>query len=188
MAERGNTEFGSPETGSSAGGDRGGSPRRSDAARPTEFSPDEWRTLLDLPGAVVIAATSAEADGMRRTVDEGLAGSRAVEAGRHSDSPLVRRIATQLHDEAPDGAQPSAVEFNDRAQGTAEVLAAGRRAYHVLRKAAPADARAYREWVTAIAERVCAAARSGGFLGLGGVQVSDSERRFLTDLAAELGA
>ncbi|MGA8114657.1 MAG: hypothetical protein WCA46_13410 [Actinocatenispora sp.] len=155
--------------------------------RPTEYSEEEWELLLELPEAVVIAATSAEADSMRRTVDEGLAGRHAIDAGRHSDSPLVRRIATELRAANSDGPRPAAVEFNDRAEGLADVLAASREAAAVLKKAAPADATAYRQWLTAIAEQVCGAAKSGGFLGLGGTQVSESEQRFLADLAAGLG-
>ena len=37
---------------------------------------------------------------------------------------------------------------------------------------------AYRHWLVEIAEQVVGAAPSGGILGLGGDQVSDSERRF----------
>ncbi|MEV0839055.1 hypothetical protein AB0I55_05795 [Actinocatenispora sera] len=155
----------------------------------TDFTPHEWQLLVELPERVVIAATSAEADGMRRTIDEGLAGDRAIETGRHSDSPLVRRVAAELWtDDDTEAPRPAAVEFNDRARGVADVLAACRRVADVLAaKAAPADAAAYRDWIGAIADRVCAAARSGGFLGIGGEAVSAAERRFLAELAAAFG-
>lgn len=149
------------------------------------YSTDEWQLLVELPELVVIAATSAEADGMRRTVDEGLAGDRAIEAGRHSDSPLVRRVAAELWTDDDSGTepQPTAVEFNDRRKGLADVLAKARQVAGVLSsRAAPADAAAYRDWLRAIAEQVCAAARSGGFLGIGGEQISAAERAFLTNL------
>lgn len=151
----------------------------------TGYSTAEWELLVELPELVVIAATSAEADGMRRTVDEGLAGDRAIEAGRHSDSPLVRRVAAELWTDDDTGAepQPTAVEFNDRRKGLADVLAKARRAAAMLSdRAAPADARAYREWLLAIAQQVCAAARSGGFLGIGGEQISTAEHAFLAGL------
>jgi len=156
------------------------------AERVTDFSPYEWRLLVELPERVVIAATSAEPDGMRRTVDEGMAGDRAIEAGRHSDSPLVRRVAAELWTDDDAGApRPTAVEFNDRARGVAEVLAACRRAADLLAaRAARADADAYRDWIGDIAQQVCAAARSGGFLGFGGEPISTAERRFLADLTA----
>ncbi|GAA3517053.1 hypothetical protein [Actinocatenispora rupis] len=156
--------------------------------RTTDYTPSEWRLLVELPELVVIAATSAEADGMRRTVDEGMAGDRGIESGTHSDSPLVRKVAAELWTDDDTGTpQPTAVEFNDRAKGLADTLAKARRAATVLAaKAAPADARAYTEWVSRIAEVVCGAAKSGGFLGIGGESVSPAERRFLTSLSDAL--
>lgn len=156
----------------------------------TDYSEPEWELLTELPDLVVIAATSAEADGARRTIDEGLEGGRAIEAGRRSDSPLVRAVAAELwtDEESTDEPQPAAVEFNNRAKGLADTLAKARQAAALLAaKAAPADAAAYKGWLDDIAERVCEAAKSGGFLGVGGEQVSDNERRFLTDLRAALG-
>jgi hypothetical protein len=156
----------------------------------TDYSTEEWELLVELPELVVISATSAEADGARRTVEEGLAGDRAIEAGRRSDSPLVRAVAAELwtDEENTDEPQPAAVEFNDRRRGLTDTLAKARRAAGLLAaKAAPADAAAYKGWLGDIAEQVCEAARSGGFLGIGGEQVSDAEREFLTDLRAALG-
>ncbi|HEY3505684.1 MAG TPA: hypothetical protein VGN37_23215 [Actinocatenispora sp.] len=157
-------------------------------ARTTDYSPNEWQLLVELPELVVIAATSAEPDGMRRTVDEGLAGDRGIESGRHSDSPLVRRVAAELWTDDDTGSpQPTAVEFNDRAKGLTDTLAKVRRAAALLaEKAAPADAHAYAQWLTGIAESVCGAAKSGGFLGIGGEAVSPAEQRFLGSLADAL--
>lgn len=161
----------------------------SSQARESGYSAEEWDLLVELPELVVIAATSAEPDGMRRTVDEGLAGDRGIEAGRRSDSPLVRRIAAELWSDDEEGSGPAAVEFNDRAAGLADTLDKARRANALLAgSATPADAAAYRGWLLGIAEQVCGAARSGGFLGIGGETVSPAERAFLTDLDAALTA
>lgn len=155
----------------------------------TSYADDEWELLTELPDLVVIAATSAEADGARRTVDEGLAGDRAIEAGRRSGSALVRSVAAELwtDEENSDEPQPAAVEFNDRRQGLADTLAKARQVAALLAsRADPADAAAYKGWLGDIAETVCEAAKSGGFLGIGGEQVSSAERQFLTDLRAAL--
>lgn len=150
------------------------------------FPPGEWELITHLPARVIVAATSAEPDGPRRTVAEGLAGLDAIAAGRAFDSDLVRAVVSAIYAEA-DEDRPAAEEFTDRAAGLAEVLEACRRATAVLAaRADPADSAAYRQWVQSVAARVCGASRSGGMLGLGGEQVSAAERRFLDDLAVAL--
>jgi hypothetical protein len=156
------------------------------------FRPGEWELLTHLPARVIVAATSAEPDGPRRTVAEGLAGLDAIAAGRAFDSDLVRAVVSAIYAEADDDRPtaadpPTAPGHSDRAVSVAEVLAACRRATDVLAaRADPADSAAYRQWVQSIAARVCGASRSGGVLGLGGKQVSAAERRFLDELAVAL--
>ena len=45
------------------------------------------------------------------------------------------------------------------------------------------DAGAYKLWLLEIADHVVTAASSGGFLGIGGETVSESERRFRDELS-----
>jgi hypothetical protein len=51
---------------------------------------------------------------------------------------------------------------------------------------APEDAVAFKAWLGAIAERVAEASKEGGFLGFGGVQVSDAEKATLAEIAGAL--
>jgi len=157
------------------------------ATRPRVESPyrrDEWELLIRLPGRIVVAATSAEADTPRRTVTEGLAGIDAIAAGRASASRLVRDVVAAIYAESEDD-PPVAEEFRDRASGIADVLAACREAARILaERAGREDRDAYRHWLEAIAARVCQAARTGGVLGLGGQLVGPAEQRFLADLGA----
>jgi hypothetical protein len=147
------------------------------------FSPEEWELLVRLPGQVVIAATSAEADGARRTVAEGLAGLDAIAAGRSSANPLVRTVVSTIYAEH-DASQPAAEEFVDRAAGLAAVLMSCHRAAGLLaERSADDDRLAYQAWLQSIAERVCGAASSGGMFGLGGDLISAAEAQFLDDLS-----
>jgi hypothetical protein len=146
---------------------------------------DEWELLVRLPGRVVVAATSAEADTARRTVAEGLAGIDAIAAGRASASRLVREVVAAIYAETGDEESPVAEEFHDRPAGITEVLAACREAGRLLAERADrADRDAYRHWLEAIAARVCQASRTGGVLGMGGPLVSAAEQRFLAELGA----
>jgi hypothetical protein len=52
---------------------------------------------------------------------------------------------------------------------------------------APGDAAAFKAWLCDISQKVAEAAKEGGFLGIGGVLVSDSEKATLADIAKALG-
>jgi hypothetical protein len=149
---------------------------------PLAFETYEWELLTRLPARIMIAATSAEPDSDSRTVDEGLAGLNAIAAGADSRSDLVRAVVAAIYAEAePD--PPAVEQLRDRAGGTGDVLMSCRAAALVLdAHATRADALAYREWIEAIADRVCGAARTGGAFGVGGVRRSPAERQFLGDL------
>jgi hypothetical protein len=160
-------------------------PRRPATAtgRPPALGRDEWELLVRLPGRVVVAATSAEADSPRRTVSEGLAGIEAIAAGRDSASALVRGIVAEIYHETD--APPAAEEYREPADGIADVLASCRAAADVLAlRAGREDADAYRHWIEAIATRVCHAAKGSDLLGFGGPPVSAAEWHFLAELTA----
>lgn len=132
------------------------------------FEPHEWELLTRLPARIMIAATSAQEDSDRRSVDEGLAGLNALAAGAASESGLVRAIVAAIYAE-DDPDPPTAEQFRDRKTGIAEVLVSCRAAALVLdARATPADALKYREWVESIATR------------------SSAEQKFLLDLAEAL--
>jgi hypothetical protein len=149
------------------------------------LSRQEWELLVRLPRRVLVAATSAERDSGKHTVSEGLAGIESIAAGRASGSRFVQQVVAAIYAEqdAADDEAPAAEEFRDPAVGIAAVLEEARAAIRILNERMPlTDARAYGHWLLSIATTVCEAARSGGFLGLGGVPVSPAEQRFLDDL------
>jgi len=154
------------------------------------FSDEEWGLLVGLPQAVVTAASAAETDGTRRTMAEGAAGHEAISAGRESPSPLVSAVAVELVSRVGDPEageelpvitppEPAAAisDALDRARAAAAVLAA---------RVDEGESGAYRHWIVSIAEQVVTAASTGGVLGLGGEQVTESERSFRDRLAAAL--
>jgi hypothetical protein len=52
---------------------------------------------------------------------------------------------------------------------------------------APGDAPAFKTWLRAISQKVAEASAEGGFLGIGGVQISDAEKATLADISHALG-
>ena len=57
----------------------------------------------------------------------------------------------------------------------------------ILNAKAPKDAPAFKAWLQTISQNVAEASSEGGFLGIGGVQVSDTEKATLADISKALG-
>jgi hypothetical protein len=62
-----------------------------------------------------------------------------------------------------------------------------RQAGAVVDAKAPADAAAFKGWLRQISQHVAQAATEGGFLGIGGVPVSDAEKATLKEISSALG-
>lgn len=150
------------------------------------FEPHEWELLIRLPAKIMIAASAAEPDNERKTVDEGLAGINAIAAGASSDSDLVKATVAAIYAEA-DPDPPTSKEFDDPVGAMTEVFVSCRAASLVLdSRASRADGQAYRQWVESIADRVCGAAKSGGALRPEATSLSAAEQEFLHQLAEAL--
>ena len=73
------------------------------------------------------------------------------------------------------------------AQCVQRSLASLREVSAILDANAPSDAAAFKAWLRGISQKVAEAAVEGGFLGFGGVKVSDAEKATLDDIAKALG-
>ncbi|MEN3614039.1 hypothetical protein AAH979_31365 [Plantactinospora sp. ZYX-F-223] len=151
------------------------------------FSDDEWGLLVGLPQSVLTAASAAESDGSRRTRTENAAGLESIAAGRESASPLVAAVAGELITRVGDpevGEELPTIEPDDPKALIADVLSRAQSASKLLAaRVSEGEAGAYRHWLLTIAEQVVTAASTGGVLGLGGDEVTESERRFRDELA-----
>jgi hypothetical protein len=154
------------------------------------YSDDEWGLLVGLPQSVMLAAVNASHDSPSRTAGETGAGLDAIAAGRDSGSTLVRDVALELVRQLGDpetGELPPTLDIGTREVDLGDVLTRARAATDVLAaKAGPGEATAYRHWLVGIADQVVNAAKSGGFLGIGGSWVTESERRFVDELSTIL--
>jgi hypothetical protein len=154
------------------------------------YSDEEWGLLVGLPQSVMMAAIFAESDSTNRTATESGAGLDAIAAGRDSGSTLVRDVALELFTRLGDpetGELPPVLDVGTREVEPGDVLDRARSATTLLAaKAGPGEAAAYRHWLVGIADQVVNAAKSGGFLGIGGSWVSESERRFVDELSSVL--
>nr|WP_205808290.1 hypothetical protein [Micromonospora sp. HNM0581] len=146
--------------------------------------------LVGLPQSVLTAASAAESDGTRATMAEGAAGLETISGGRESASPLVAAVAGEIVTRVGDpeaGEEMPVIEPPDPRGYAEDVLGRAKEASALLAaKVDEGEAGAYRHWLVEIAEQVVGAASSGGVLGLGGTEVSPSERRFRDRLSQVL--
>jgi hypothetical protein len=64
-----------------------------------------------------------------------------------------------------------------------------RKAIEILEaKATSSEADAYKRFVMTLAQAVAGAHKEGGFLGIGGKQISDAENQALDEISGALGA
>ena len=149
--------------------------------RRADFNAEEWSTVVDGPlyaGLRVIAASRGG------TLRETLAMGRVYQEARarHGDSELL----DELIQSPPSIDADSAKEV----QGNIGELASQRlrEAIGVLEpKSTPAETDSYKKFVMTVAQAVAGAHKEGGFLGIGGKQISDTENQALDEISTALG-
>jgi hypothetical protein len=163
-------------------------------AAKTDFTPDEWKLLLQSPLLAGIAISAAEPSGLIGMVKESMASARALlSAASDPDADaLVKAVAGDF--ETPEGrghAQESVKATISGAAKPADVVAKAldslKNASALLDAKGGADAAPFKTWLTHIAKSVSEAAPEGGFLGFGGTQVSEAEKATVVQIAATLG-
>jgi hypothetical protein len=147
-----------------------------------DFNAEEWSTLAEGPLLAGIRVVTSERGG---TIRESFAMSKVYAAARQSqgESALLDELV----------ATPPAMDPQKLQQGDGDPAAAVgerlRAAVGILgEKAATEDVEAYRRFVLAVAQAAAEAHKEGGFVGIGGKQVSAQEQAALDEIRSVLGA
>lgn len=157
------------------------------------FSEDEWNTVVSSPMLVAMAVTMADPSGLWGLVKESAAGARGLADAKTSGAggPIAQKIVAAFETaEGRKAARDSLREdlkSRESAELKAQVLSRLDKAVSAVEARAPEQAQAYKSWLMSTAERVAESAKEGGFLGFGGVAVSDQERATLDELRKRLG-
>ena len=156
------------------------------------FTPDEWKVLLQSVMMAGIAVTAAEPSGLWGMLKEGMAGSRALLQAKSDAgaSPLVSALVADFETSegrtiARDGLQEK-LKGSKPADIKVKCIAALQQAGEIVASKAPDAAPAFKTWLYRISQDVAEAASEGGFLGFGGVKVSDAEKATLAEIATAL--
>lgn len=151
-----------------------------------DFSADEWDLLRSSPMMAGILVVAASPSGPVGLVQESAAAGRMIlEAASSAQTPLLKSLTEDMKTsmsipKPPAGASPTAVQ-----DAATEIL---RRTSELLgQKATPEEAAEIKQWLAKIAQATAEATKEGGFLGFGGVLVTEEEKAAVTKVGSTLG-
>jgi hypothetical protein len=158
----------------------------------TTFAPEEWALLLRSVMTAGLAVSMADPSGLWGLLKEGVASAGALVEAKvdpRADA-LVKAVIGDFDTAAGRGAARDDLKAQFAGSKPAEVkqkcIETLRRVSALLDAKAPDDAAAFKGWLRHISQRVAEAANEGGFLGIGGIQVSEAEKATLAEISNAL--
>ena len=141
------------------------------------FNADEWAVVTSAPSLAALMVIAADRGG---TIRESLAAQRGfADALSNEPGPLLREMLTAPAPLDPQERPKTPDELKSQAPRTL------REAIATLERVAMDDEVVeYKRFVYGLAEAVARAHKEGGFLGIGGKEISESEQAALDEIAA----
>jgi hypothetical protein len=151
-----------------------------------DFSADEWDLLRSSSLMASILVVAASPSGPVGLIQESTAaGKMIVQSAQTAQTPLLKALAEDLTQhmsipKPPQGATPEKVQA-----AASEILK--RTSALLAQKATPEEAAEIKQWLVKVAQATAEATKEGGFLGFGGILVSDQEKTALAMVNSNLG-
>lgn len=149
--------------------------------RRADFNAEEWATVVDGPIYAALLVIAASHGGRLR---ESLALGRVYQNAQasHGESELLDELVKS----------PPAIGAEEARHAQSNILEVATQHLRdaiaiVAAKATPAETDSYKTFVMTVSQAVASAHKEGGFLGIGGKQISDAENQALDEISAALG-
>ena len=161
-------------------------------ATKSDFTAEEWAQVLGSVMMAGMAVTLAEPSGLIGLTKEGLASGSALAAVKSDPNAnaLIKSAVSDFETSEGRAAARGVIQAKLGGKQASEmkgiILQALSQGAALVDAKAPSDAAAFKGWLAQISERVASAAREGGFLGFGGVQVSEAEKATLGEISSAL--
>lgn len=161
-------------------------------ANKASFTPEEWARLVASPMVASMAITAADPSGLWGLLKESMSSGWALlEAKQDAQAaPLVKAVADDIANAQTRDAVRNSFQEQFKGSQFADVK---RKAIDELRAVsalldakASEDAAAFKSWLWSVAQKSAEAGTEGGFLGFGGVAVSDAEKATLAEISDAL--
>jgi hypothetical protein len=157
------------------------------------FTPDEWARVVASPMVASMAITAADPSGLWGLLKEAMSGGWALLDAKQNAhaNPLAKAVAddittSETRTAARDWVQSQfkGVQLGELKNKAVEEL---RVVSALVDAKAPEDAAGFKAWLSQVAQKAAESGNEGGFLGFGGVTVSDAERATLAEISTALG-
>jgi hypothetical protein len=155
-----------------------------------DFSADEWNQIRRAPFMAGLAVVAASPSGPFGVVKEMFAVAKVLaDVKAHGASnELMKTLVADLETGARDQSAPAELKGKTPDQVRSYAIENCRQAASLIeKKATPEEAQGFKQWLVSVSQRVAQAAKEGGFLGIGGTQVSEQEAATLKELSTVLG-
>jgi hypothetical protein len=155
-------------------------------SKQTDYTPDEWKTISAAPLLAGLLVTVSDLSGPIGTAKEVFAVVKGVvDAPEGTSNELIKAVGEGIK---AHGGRPEMPDLpGDRAEVRAALIDGCKRAVAVVALKSPAEAEGYKQWLTSLAQKTAEASKEGGFLGIGGVKISDDEKAAVNELSSALG-
>ena len=162
-------------------------------AKQDAFTAEEWTLLRLVPSLVSGGTSAADPSGIFASIREATAGAAGMAEAFKANSALELFAAFAADRSIPGMPDPKTLlgegtREQQMANFKSAVLDRVKSAVElVARKASPAEAEAYRAMLAGVAQKAAEASKEGGFLGFGGVRVSNAEQAFIAEVKQAAG-
>ena len=145
-----------------------------------EFNAEDWTLIVEgAPYAALRVVMAAPGGALREMLSIGRA--YAEERENHANSELLDAVVAEQPSVNPN-------RYADADAMTTETLGRLREAVAILKRTGTTiEVDDYKRFTYALAERVARTHKEGGFLGVGGREISEGERQALDEIASALG-
>ena len=151
----------------------------------TEFTDEEWTRVRRAPFVAGMAISLADPGGPIEMSKETMTTMKSA-TNPPSREQLLTEIALDIQAMTQERQSPISGFKPQAAQQILDEL--GSVSQIVSSKATAEEAAAFKEWILATAQAAADAAKEGGFMGFGAVQVSEGEQKMLEQVRAAIGA
>ena len=152
-----------------------------------DYSAEDWKAIMGAPVAAGLYITLSDPSGPLGITKEAMAVGKTITDSAAAGAPeIVQAIAESVKQAGRRPELPD-VPRSDPAQMKLALLGMVQNAVAVVAAKSQTESDVFRGWLLTVASKVAHAAKEGGFLGIGGTEVSAEEQEGLDELARALG-